>query len=87
MKIILNRDDIEEAIQAYVRDKFMAYGDKRSVNVVQGTKAMATITLGDKTAQLPCLEDETEVEDEQDIDREKGLPNGTVVEVDSPFNI
>ena len=60
MKMILNRDDIEEAIQAYVKDKFMPYGDKRTINVVQGTKAMATVTLGDKAAQLPGLEDEEE---------------------------
>ncbi|MCK5848367.1 MAG: hypothetical protein KAH01_04145 [Caldisericia bacterium] len=60
MKIILNREDIEEAIQAYIRDKFMSYGDDRQVNVTQGTKAMATVTLGEKSAQLPGLEDEDE---------------------------
>ena len=82
MKIILNRDDIEEAIQAYVRDKFMMYGDSRTVNVVQGTKAMATVTLGEKAAQLPGLEDEPELDEEEEV-----TPEPMPLDKTDPFNI
>jgi len=57
MKIILNRDDIEEAIEKYIREKFMPYGDDRKINITQGTKAMATVVFVDSTGPLPGLED------------------------------
>ena len=59
-RIILSREDIEMAIEAYVRDKFMAYGDLREVHVVQERKVTASITFGEDkpelTEPLPGLE-------------------------------
>lgn len=62
MRIILNRDDIEEAIHAYVKDKFFPYGDKRELSIVQGTKATATITLK-QDEKLPGFDEECDESD------------------------
>ena len=59
MKIILNRDDIEEAIEKYVKDKYLPYNDSRELQIVQGSKASAVITFK-QTEKLPGLEDEVE---------------------------
>ena len=76
MKIVLNRDDIEEAINAYVKDKFMPYNDPRELVIVQGTKASAVVTFKQE-AQLPGLEDDL-VEEDLDMNEEperEELPN------------
>ena len=69
MKIVLNRDDIEEAINNFVKDKFMPYGDPRELVIVQGTKASAVVTFKQE-AQLPGLEDGSQDEpvDTDDLD-------------------
>jgi len=56
MKIVLNRDDIEEAIEKYIKEKYLPYGDTRKLSIVQGTKASAVITFIQPNA-LPGLED------------------------------
>lgn len=64
MIVILNRDEIEEAIQAYVRDKLLPYGDKRPVHVVQERKVTAKVTFGEdipeNTEPFPEFTDEVE---------------------------
>ena len=64
MRVILDRDDIEEAIVAYIKDKILPYGDTREVHVVQERKVSAKITFGDdlpeRTEPLPGLVDEEE---------------------------
>lgn len=65
MVIYLNRDETEDAIKAYVRDKLLPYGDSRIIHVTQERKVTAKITFGDdipdNTDPLPGLsEDEME---------------------------
>jgi len=64
MRVILDRDDIEEAIVAYIKDKILPHGDTREVHVVQERKVSAKITFGDdlpeRTEPLPGLVDEEE---------------------------
>ena len=61
MIVILNRDEIEEAIQAYVRDKLLPYGDSRVIHVTQERKVTAKVTFGeeapDRTEALPGFDD------------------------------
>ena len=69
MKIILDRRDIEEAVEAYVKDKYLPYGDVRELHIVQGSKASAVITFKQEE-KLPGLDcpngdcQDTEVETE-----------------------
>lgn len=67
MKIILNRDDIEEAIAEYVKGKYIPYGEDREINIVQGSKATATITLVQEN-RLPGMDEDDVVEAEAEAE-------------------
>lgn len=61
MKIILSREDVEEAIKMWVRSEVLPYGDTREIHVVQERKVTANVTFGDEkpdlTQPLPGLEE------------------------------
>ena len=83
MRVILDRDDIEEAIIAYVKANILPYGDDKKINVVQERKVSAKVTFGDeKTPLLPGFEDEEQ--------EELPKPEVTMPQVDPaepPFNV
>ena len=62
MIVILNRDEIEDAIKAYVKDKLLPYGDTRDIHVTQERKVTAKVTFGDDkpemTEPLPGFSDD-----------------------------
>ena len=73
MIVILNRDEIEEAIQAYVRDKLLPYGDARPIHVTQERKVTAKVTFGEETVEMTepfpmmmDLDEHEELTDEQE---------------------
>lgn len=79
MIVFLNRDEIEEAIRMYVKDKLLPYGDKREIHVTQERKVTAKVTFGDdkpdRTLALPGLdlEDENPYEDEVSMPEVDGM--------------
>jgi len=77
MKIVLNREDIEEAVEAYIKDKYLPYGDTRELNIVQGSKASAVVTFVQEN-KLPGL-DKVETEDIEEDD----IPHTTAATVAS----
>ncbi len=69
-KIILDRYDIETAIKAYVKDKFLPYGfDEKTIYVTQERVVSAKIMFGeqspDRTEALPGLDVDTDWPEEE----------------------
>ena len=62
MKIMLNREDIEEAIREYVSNKYYLYGTGSKMTITQSMKATATITFSATQSALPGM-DESEEDD------------------------
>ncbi len=60
VEIKLGREEIEEAIEVYVKTKVLSYGnqDDYEIKITQGKAASATITLKPKQAPLPELSNE-----------------------------
>jgi len=52
MRVILDREDIEEAIVKYIKDKVLPYGDTRKINVVQERRVSAKVTFNEDIAEL-----------------------------------